>query len=431
MLVATTHLSSLSPLDHLPLDKTSIPPLQLDLTGRQRTNPFPWRGQFSPQLVEVLLRTFGPTRGTVLDPFAGVGTTLWEAARLGLTAVGSEINPTAVTMARSVGFIPLDDAGRQNVLREARRVVEGVINLLSADIEAEPLFATSHALATAAPQAEITIPAMLEAIETARSPLLRTVLTNVLVRVVGNAGRDHGTTPGAIIAALASYAAAVRGLPRATVPPTIYHADARRVPMPDGTVDLILTSPPYINVFNYHQNGRAAMESLGWDLLRVARSEFGANRKHRGNRFLTVVQYCLDIAEWLIEARRVLSANGLAIVVIGRESNVRGVAFANGAILAALAEAAGFVLSRRQERRFTTRFGETIIEDILHLQPAESAVSQLADTAREIAVGVLRAASAAAAPIDVAADLREAVREAATVLPSPIFQSPPEVCAVP
>ena len=62
-----------------------------------------------------------------------------------------------------------------------------------------------------------------------------------------------------------------------------------------NSIDFILTSPPYINVFNYHQNYRAIIETFHFDILKVAHSEFGSNRKNRGNRFKTVIQYCIDM----------------------------------------------------------------------------------------------------------------------------------------
>ena len=72
--------------------------------------------------------------------------------------------------------------------------------------------------------------------------------------------------------------------------------DARRAGEElSNTVDFILTSPPYINVFNYHQNYRAITETFHFDILKVAHSEFGSNRKNRGNRFKTVIQYCIDM----------------------------------------------------------------------------------------------------------------------------------------
>ena len=67
-----------------PLDRTSLPQGALDVAERVRTNPLPWTGQFSPQLVEKLLAAYAPRDGVVLDPFAGSGTSLVEAARLDL-----------------------------------------------------------------------------------------------------------------------------------------------------------------------------------------------------------------------------------------------------------------------------------------------------------------------------------------------------------
>jgi hypothetical protein len=66
---------------------------------------------------------------------------------------------------------------------------------------------------------------------------------------------------------------------------------------------------------------------MGWDLLRVAPSEIGSNRKNRGNRFRTVVQYCLDMEQALISFWHSLKSDGLMILVVGRESNVRKLLF--------------------------------------------------------------------------------------------------------
>ncbi len=61
--------------------------------------------------------------------------------------------------------------------------------------------------------------------------------------------------------------------------------------MQENQIDFVITSPPYINVFNYHQNYRQSAEILGWDLLKIAKSEIGSNRANRGNRFYTIIQF--------------------------------------------------------------------------------------------------------------------------------------------
>jgi len=72
----------------------------------------PWVAGFSSQFVRDAIEKHLPQGGVVLDPFAGVGTTLVETVKRGLNyrAIGFEINPYAVFAAQSkldaVSLIP-------------------------------------------------------------------------------------------------------------------------------------------------------------------------------------------------------------------------------------------------------------------------------------------------------------------------------------
>jgi len=79
------------------------------------------------------------------------------------------------------------------------------------------------------------------------------------------------------------------------------------------------------------------MELLDFDILKVAHSEFGSNRKHRGNRFLTVIQYCIDMGQALQSMRNAMKESSELIMIVGRESNVRKTPFYNGDIIQDLA----------------------------------------------------------------------------------------------
>ena len=101
--------------EHVLCDRTSIPQESLDLANKFRTSLFPWRGQFSPELVELFLDKYSQGTSVILDPFVGSGTTLFEASRKGLTCYGAEINPSAVEMARTAHFTrPLNDERRDH-----------------------------------------------------------------------------------------------------------------------------------------------------------------------------------------------------------------------------------------------------------------------------------------------------------------------------
>ncbi len=131
-------------------------------------------------------------------------------------------------------------------------------------------------------------------------------------------------------------------------------------------VDLVITSPPYINVFNYHQNYRGIIECFGYDILKVASSEIGSNRKHRSNRFKTVVQYAIDMGHVLFNTSMALKQGGRMVFVVGRESMVRKTPFYNSRIIMDIVEVIPSIhIESVYERQFDNRYGECIKEDII------------------------------------------------------------------
>ena len=314
----------------MPLD-TTITQDRLNIDNKERSNLFPWNGQFSPQLIETLLETYAAPGSFVLDPFLGSGTVLHEAGRRGHPAFGSEVNPAAFKMAQVYRFINVKAA-------ERRKVVEDVTEVLKNSLpDAPSLFFP------AGKTIDVPIQQALAEVEAA-APLCK-ILLEALVVLLNYS--DKELTADAVMAMWSKLRKTVLALPLSDAVIDLASCDARALPLPDHRANMVITSPPYINVFNYHQHYRRSVEALGWDLLTVARSEIGSNRKNRGNRFLTVIQYCLDMAAVLDELRRVCKPDALVIVVVGRESNVRKTRFFNGEIVARLAECSAGVGSSR------------------------------------------------------------------------------------
>jgi DNA methylase len=396
-------------LQRVPLNKTEIDQALLNIERKERSNPLPWNGQFSPQLIDVLLSRYADNHPCVLDPFAGSGTLLLEASRKNLPAIASDINPAACYLARvyTLANRPLSERGE--LCDRFDTVLRGL------HLAEMPLFGVNSGAATAAEKASI--------VKAVRKELCQGDALTILAALLVLCDLfDPEVQPRDLSDAWKRLRALVLSLPESDRNLKALNADARKLPVGNEQIGLVITSPPYINVFNYHQHFRQTAEALGWHLLRVARAEIGSNRKHRANRFLTVIQYCLDMAQTLMELKRVCKKQSRLIFVVGRESRVRGVPFYNGELIASIADAAGFELVIRQERVFTNRFGQAIFEDILHLVPAKAAnLSDLMTSAREAAVESLRQG------VDIAAgealkDLRDAIRMASAVHPSPLYQ---------
>jgi DNA modification methylase len=383
---------------------------KLNVTSKKRSNIFNWRGQFTPEFVEYIINTFAKSANTTLDPFCGSGTVLLESARHGLASTGFEINPAAYAMARFISLATLSQAERKSLSVSLQERISSLIG-------------SYHDLPLFEPKA--TFRSTYKNLIHFASDLLSKV-DNKNEEVIALASLFHaesngrGTLGATLPRSLEIVTAKLNSLPLARKPIVADLCDARMAHLHLHTpVDLIITSPPYINVFNYHQNYRSIMEVLGFNLLKVSDSEIGSNRKNRGNRFRTVVQYALDMETALDSFARSLRKNGVLALVVGRQSRVRGIPFLNSSILLQIAEEMGaYKKLATPERVFTNRFGMNIKEDILVLQ-LRGAPSQHSNARRIAHQHLLTALHIAKG--DIADDINDALTQISTINPSPIF----------
>ena len=348
-----------------------IPQEKLDIIEKTRANLFAWRGQFSPQLIETILSFYCPSNSVILDPFVGSGTVLLEASYLSLEAYGFEINPAAYIMSRTYEFI--NDSQKKEVLKNLRNIIDQEFPLRIFEVSDQ-------------------VENLVDKLQNTRNmlPDRSKVLFDALVILLDVC--NNKITQEFIQKKFSHLINIITNLPYSQKPIRVGLSDARSLPLENNQIDFVVTSPPYINVFNYHQNYRQSAEILGWDLLKIAKSEIGSNRANRSNRFYTVVQYCLDMGDILKELARVSKQQARIVLIVGQESNVLGVPFYNADIIEKIGiKAKLFQKVLRQKRKFKNKFGKVIIEDIINFINLNNQVSQevIEQISREVAFEVL------------------------------------------
>lgn len=380
-------------IDISPQKSVALCQNRLNISNRSRSSRLPWRGQFSPELVEYLLDLSRSEISSVYDPFCGSGTVLYESLHFGFKAFGLEINPAAWH---------LSVLSRYSKLSADERL------LVKFEINSFATFASN-------------------ALDKVEDLKIQSIISNVLhnfsklaisaiyILALGNKNYYSNIS---LKRAVTTVLELLNEIDQTQSVADCYLGDARNSPIADSSIDLVVTSPPYINVFNYHQNYRPAVENLGWNPLKAAPAEIGANRKNRSNRFLTVTQYCLDLHKTLADISRVLKPEARLIMVLGKTSNVLGTSFENGEIIRRLlSDIGGFKIESQQSRSFINRFGEEIEEDLFFAIKTKGNFNTNYSPL-EIALDLLRVGKKSVSEKNKYL-LEEAIEKSETVSPSP------------
>lgn len=373
----------------------ALPPLldrqKLNLVDKVRTSRFAWRGQFSPELIEYLLDTFFREAKTIYDPFSGSGTVLFEASLKGKTSFGSEINPAAWCLSSTIHLNRLSELeikkliNRIDVFFSGIKISEEIVNLVRVSNDRD----------------------------------LKSAATAILLSGTGNSTEIDLKK---ILKAKEGFIQFLKEIHQYKGVAYSYLEDSRATSLQSNSIEGVITSPPYINVFNYHQNYRPIMEKLGWSPLNVAKSEIGANRKFRQNRFLTVIQYAQDLGQTLNELARIMKDHALGVMVVGRESKVLGESFNNSRILEELFVAhPSFTFISSTERVFMNKFGQSIYEDLIVFIKTDSCMNLDIERAKQIGLSFLKAKLSQSKPENVEL-LSQAVSKGEFLQPSPLFE---------
>jgi hypothetical protein len=361
--------------------------------GREPVHPFPAR--MAPGIALDVLSEIKACR--VLDPMMGSGTVLAMARAQGHRATGFDIDPLALIISkawimafdsnevREQGLFVLEQA-----VAEFKHLSEREAYPNNADDETRDfvrywfdVYARRQLAALAVAINRLGPGTPQDVLWCAFSRLVITKQAGASLAMDLSHSRPHRTFKTAPEKPFNSFASAIErvlanGIDRNQrdrgPKPTMQLGDARELALSNGSVDLVLTSPPYLNAIDYMRCSKFSLVWMGYQVgaLRQVRAasigsestqRLGQNDEEiariikalklrpklgmRNERILAT--YILDMKKAISEVSRVLARGGKAVYVVG-ENTLRGTFIRTSVIISELADSAGLSLIGRRMR---------------------------------------------------------------------------------
>ena len=365
----------------------------------QPVHPFPAR--MAPELA---IDTLGDLdgAGVVLDPMAGSGTVLRHAGDMGHTAIGFDVDPLAVLISR-VWTTPVCDDRIESVYRDVLSAAlscdpaDTRLSWIEDDNETQPFidywFGKEQEGELKCISWALDDRSRTSVSEETRACLdvLKVALSRIIVTKerCASLARDTSHSRPHKVASVSDYSV-YRGFERSvhevrkrllTNPPkrscSISLGDARNLEVSDASVDMVITSPPYLNAIDYLRGHRMSLVWLGHRLsdLRAIRSgSVGAERgpdAFQGDvediveamghieglprrQAGMVKRYAHDINRMVREVSRVLKPGMCATFVVGN-SCLRDVFISNANAIGRSAALNGLTVCEKNERELPGR----------------------------------------------------------------------------
>jgi SAM-dependent methyltransferase len=323
-----------------------------------------------PSTAARLVQAVSASEATVLDPFCGSGTVLVETLIAGRAAVGTDLNPLAVRLAR-LKTTPHDARACEALVSAARQVAEFAAGRRERRAGSTRRYPPED-VAAFDPHVLLELDSLragIESLPPALQPELELVLSAILVKVSRRTSDTSAAPAQRRIAAgfptrifvrkteelAARFAALLALLPEGTREQT-----RARVELDDAcslrtvgasTVDAVVTSPPYVATYDYLAHHALRMRWLGLDTRELAAHELGARRRY------AQLSPGEAAAEWARELGRALRAmsrvcrTGARVALLIADSAVRGQPLRADEVLARIAPDAGFAFVARASQR--------------------------------------------------------------------------------
>ena len=322
----------------------------------------PYPAKFIPQIPGNLIARLSLRGELILDPFGGSGTTALEAVRLGRRAVSVDANPLAYL----IGQVKTTRIGKAGItdLHAIRTSLKAHLTILPADptwtVKKYTQYVPDIPNRTKwFPDSSCGELALIRScIEHVECPAARNIALLAMSRAVLKVSFQDSETRyascprevpvGETIRQYLAELDAVADRVIKTAPELRYGvvrfvtADARNLDakqISEESIDLVVTSPPYGNAFDYHLYHRFRLLWLGFDPKSLGDVEIGSHLRHQrcANGFEA---YLFDMGSCLRSISHLLKAGRYAALVVG-DAIYEGKTYPGAESVSKLAETTG------------------------------------------------------------------------------------------
>jgi DNA modification methylase len=292
----------------------------------------PYPAKFPPQLPNMILSKFGRAGQVVLDPFCGSGTTLVEARLLGFNAIGVDVNGLS-TLLSKVKATPLSN---EEILstKDFISLVENEDFQWSMNrpkIEIKQIEGLEHWFQHNVAEELTHLLNLINKINNVNvRDFLKIVVSSIIVRVSNQESDTRFVAKNKNIPDNFTFrqflTKAKESLERMSIFSQKAHkecflklinADSRNLNMlADESIDIIITSPPYANTYDYYLYHKFRKRWLDIDVKFAQNNEIGSRREYSSLR-KPAEQWATDLKLCFEEMFRLVKKGGLAFIVIG------------------------------------------------------------------------------------------------------------------
>jgi site-specific DNA-methyltransferase (cytosine-N4-specific) len=287
----------------------------------------PYPAKFIPQIPNKAISEWTQKGDIVYDPFCGCGTTLLEASLLGRPSIGTDNNSVAVLVskAKTAQYTSLH-------IQALIDFEKNLDQLLQNSVPNRALIPNNkNFLYWFGDDVLLRLSTYKEVISKTNEPL-RTLFLTIFSSIIVRVSYQDSDTRYARVARIVhpkdvdrlfrtKLKDVIKNLPILLTPGRspvdVYQADARSVPFLDSkSVSLIVTSPPYLNAYDYHKYHRQRIHWIDGDFELNRDQEIGKHDEFT-KPGATPDKYFLDMDSCFSEWNRVLKRHGRCLILIG------------------------------------------------------------------------------------------------------------------